>query len=79
MLTVLGIGTLAWLSDVPTDQLTLAQTRLIDIADWLVKASVGAILGFAGGAGLASGKNAGYGSATACGATSSTLGIAGSG
>ena len=58
MLTVLGIGTLAWLSDVPTDQLTLAQTRLIDIADWLVKASVGAILGFAGGARLASGKNA---------------------
>ncbi|MYC32813.1 MAG: hypothetical protein F4X64_06515 [Chloroflexi bacterium] len=58
MLTVLGIGTLAWLSDVPTDQLTLAQTRLIDIADWLVKASVGAILGFAGGAGLAGRKDA---------------------
>ena len=59
MLTVLGIGTLAWLSDVPTDQLTLAQTRLIDIADWLVKASGGAILGFAGGAGLAARQGAG--------------------
>ena len=59
MLTVLGIGTLAWLSDVPTDQLTLAQTRLIDVADWLVKASVGAILGFAGGAGLAARQSAG--------------------
>ena len=43
-----------WVAPVPEAMLTPAQSRLISIADWLVKASVGAILGFAGGIGLAS-------------------------
>lgn len=42
-----------WHAPVPTDKLTLAQTNLINIGDWMVKASVGAILGVIGGARVA--------------------------
>lgn len=46
---VLGVGLLVWLAPVQTEQMTPAQNRLLDIADWMTKASVGALLGFAGG------------------------------
>ena len=39
---------MALLTVVPSDSYTPAQERLLDIADWMVKASVGALLGFAG-------------------------------
>ena len=48
-LVVAGIGFMTWLADVPADADTPAQDRLLDIADWMVKASIGALLGFAGG------------------------------
>lgn len=48
-LAVLGVSILVWLSPVPSEAYTPAQERLLDIADWMVKASVGALLGFAGG------------------------------
>ena len=44
-LLVIGIGIAMWLSPIPDDELTTAQSSLIDIADWIIKASVGAILG----------------------------------
>ena len=52
-LTILGMGSSVWLSPVPADQLTPAQNNLIGIADRMVKASVGAILGFVGATRLA--------------------------
>ena len=48
-LAVLGISVLVWLAPVPSEAYTPAQESLLDIADWMVKASVGALLGFAGG------------------------------
>jgi len=39
---------MAWLADVPADDFTPAQHNLLTIADWMVKASIGAILGCAG-------------------------------
>ena len=48
-LAVLGVSILVWLAPVPADAYTPAQDRLLDIADWMVKASIGALLGFAGG------------------------------
>ena len=47
-----GIGTLIWLAPVPADSMTPAQGNLLAIADWMVKAALGAILGFASGVGL---------------------------
>ena len=52
ILTCMGVGILVWLSPIGEDSLTPAQRTLLDIGDWMVKASAGAILGFAGGAGL---------------------------
>ena len=48
-LALIGVSVLVWLAPVPADAYTPAQERLLDIADWMVKASVGALLGFAGG------------------------------
>ena len=48
-----GVGVLVWLAPVADEHLTPAQSNLISIADWIIKASVGAILGFAGGIGMA--------------------------
>jgi len=47
-LVIMGIGVMAWLADVPADVFTPAQRNLLTVADWMVKASIGAILGFAG-------------------------------
>ena len=51
-LTAIGIAILIWLSLVPDGELNDAQSKLIEIADWLVKVSVGAILGIRGSAQL---------------------------
>ena len=45
----LGVSLLVWLAPVPAVEMTPAQDRLINIADWMTKASIGALLGFAGG------------------------------
>ena len=52
-LIVMSGSALAWMSTVSGPQPTPAQDTLITLADWTVKASVGALLGFAGGARLA--------------------------
>ena len=52
-LIVGGIGVMMWLAPIPADELTPAQTNLISIGDWMVKASVGAILGVVGGSRVA--------------------------
>ena len=57
-LIFLGGGVLVWLAPVPADSLTPAQNNLIVIADWMVKASIGATLGLIGGRRLANGKPA---------------------
>ena len=57
-LIVLGGGVLIWLAPVSADRITPAQSNLVEIADWMVKASVGAILGLIGGQRLANGRAA---------------------
>jgi Cu/Ag efflux pump CusA len=52
-LIVLAGSALVWLAVVSGHQPTPAQEALIALADWTVKAAVGALLGFAGGVGLA--------------------------
>ena len=47
-LVVLGVGILALLSPFPADRLTPAQENLLIIGDWMVKVSVGAIIGLGG-------------------------------
>ena len=46
---VVGVSLLIWLAPVSAEEMTPAQDSLINIADWMTKASVGALLGFAGG------------------------------
>ena len=46
---VVGVSLLIWLAPVSAEEMTPAQDSLISIADWMTKASVGALLGFAGG------------------------------
>ena len=46
---VLGVSILVWLASVPADAYTPAQDRLLDIADWMIKGGIGALLGYAGG------------------------------
>jgi len=47
-LVVLGGGVLVWMAPVPAEDITPARELLLNIADWMIKASAGAILGFAG-------------------------------
>ena len=44
----MGMSTLIWLAPIPATDITPAQDRLMDIADWMVKAAIGAILGYSG-------------------------------
>lgn len=44
----MGMSTLIWLAPVPAGDITPAQDRLMNIADWMVKAAIGAILGYSG-------------------------------
>lgn len=57
-IVILGDGVLVWLSPVSADSITPAQDNLIEIADWMVKASIGAIVGLIGGQRLANGRHA---------------------
>ena len=59
MLCTGGIGIMFWHAPIPADELTPAQTNLISIGDWMVKASVGAILGTIGGVRIATVANGG--------------------
>ncbi len=52
-LVLLGSVGMAWQAWVSGPELTPAQKQLIALADWMVKGAVGALLGFAGGIGLA--------------------------
>lgn len=52
-LVLLGASILIWVASVSGDPLTPAQDTLVQVADWTIKTAVGAIVGFAGGAGLA--------------------------
>ena len=52
-LIILAGSALVWLAAVSGHQPTPAQNTLIALADWTVKAAVGALLGFVGGVGLA--------------------------
>ena len=45
---LMGGGVLVWLSPVAAGQITPAQANLMDLADTMVKGSIGAIFGFAG-------------------------------
>ena len=45
---VVGLGILVWMSPVQASDITPAQDRLMNIADWMVKAAIGAILGYSG-------------------------------
>jgi len=47
-LILVGGGVLVWMAPVPSEDMTSAREILLNIADWMIKASVGAILGFAG-------------------------------
>ena len=47
-LILVGGGVLVWMAPVPAEDMTPAREILLNIADWMIKASVGAILGFAG-------------------------------
>ncbi len=47
-LILVGGGVLVWMAPVPAEHMTPARDILFNIADWMIKASVGAILGFAG-------------------------------
>ena len=47
-LMTIGLGILIWLSPIPAGEITPGQQNLMSIGDWIVKASLGAIFGFAG-------------------------------
>ena len=47
-LIILGGGVLVWMAPVPAEDMTPARELLLNIADWMIKASAGAVLGFAG-------------------------------
>ena len=47
---VVGGGISIWLSPIPDDKLTTAQSNMLDTADWIIKASVGALLSLGGNA-----------------------------
>ena len=45
---MMGVGILAFLTPIPASVMTPAQENLLVIGDWMVKVSVGAILGLGG-------------------------------
>lgn len=47
-IAVVGIGLLYSLTPIPSDQMNPAHDALLTIADWMVKSSIGALLGFTG-------------------------------
>ena len=63
-IAISGLGIQLWMTPIPAEDMTPARENLLTTADWMVKASVGAFLGFAGGARLA-GRNGHHSSETA--------------
>ena len=55
-LIIVSGGVLVWLSIVADGELNRPQEVLLSTADWMIKACAGAVVGFAGGMGLANGK-----------------------
>ncbi|MXZ92488.1 MAG: hypothetical protein F4W95_06685 [Chloroflexi bacterium] len=53
VLICLAGGALVWMATITGSQPTPAQETVIQLADWTVKGAVGALLGFAGGIGIA--------------------------
>lgn len=47
-IAVVGLVILVWLAPVAAADMTPAQDRLLNVGDWMLKAAIGAILGFAG-------------------------------
>ena len=47
-LILVGGGVLVRMAPVPAEDMTPAREILLNIADWMIKASVGALLGYAG-------------------------------
>lgn len=47
-IAIVGLVILVWLAPVTAADMTPAQDRLLNVGDWMLKASIGAILGFAG-------------------------------
>ena len=45
-LAVTGMSILIWLAPIPDAEVTAGQQGLREIGDWIVKSSVGAIMGF---------------------------------
>ena len=45
---IIGIGLTVWLGAFGEDELNPAYRNLLEVSDWMMKSSVGAILGFAG-------------------------------
>ena len=52
-LVVMSGSVMVWQAGVASPELAPAQVQLLALADWTVKGAVGALLGFAGGVGLA--------------------------
>ena len=63
MIIIGGIGILLFVASVPADRFNPAHDSLIAIGDWMVKVSIGAILGL-GGARLTMSRRNGGGSVT---------------
>ena len=47
-IAIAGLAIQVWLSPVPADQMSPAQNNLLTTADWMLKSSIGALLGFTG-------------------------------
>ena len=58
-LVVMSGSVMVWQAGVASPELAPAQVQLLELADWTVKGAVGALLGFAGGIGLARRKGRG--------------------
>ena len=52
-LALMSGGVLVWMSGTTGPELTPVQRQLSNVADWTIKGTVGALLGFAGGSGVA--------------------------
>ncbi len=54
VLLAVGFGIWIWLSPIPDDELTTAQSDMLITADWIIKVSVGVLLGLGSNAGIRS-------------------------
>ena len=54
LLLAIGFGIWIWLWPIPDDELTTAQSDMLTTADWIIKVSVGVLLGLGSNAGIRS-------------------------